>query len=78
MTFSPGTNFYFNNFKATGEQNLIESLIIESIKIYGMDMMYLPRRYGNLDPIYTEDSASYYDRAYPLELYIKSVDGFQG
>lgn len=78
MTFSPGTNFYFNNWKATGEQNLIESLIIESIKIYGMDMMYLPRRYGNLDPIYTEDSSSFYDRAYPIELYIKSVDGFQG
>jgi hypothetical protein len=78
MTFSPGTNFYFNNWKATGEQNLIESLIIESIKIYGMDMMYLPRRYGNLDPIYTEDSASFYNRAYPIEFYIKSVDGFQG
>ena len=78
MTFSPGTSFYFNNWKATGEQNLIESLIIESIKIYGMDMMYLPRRYGNLDPDYTEDASSFYDRAYPIELYIKSVDGFQG
>lgn len=78
MTFSPGTNFYFNNFKATGEQNLIESLIIEAIKIYGQDMYYLPRRIGNLDPVYTEDASSYYDRAYPIEMYIKSVDGFQG
>lgn len=41
-------------------------------------MFYLPRRYGNLDPVYTEDAASFYDRAYPIELYIKSVDGFQG
>lgn len=78
MAYSPGTSFYFNNWKATGEQNLIESLIIEAIKIYGMDMMYLPRRYGNIDPIYTEDASSYYDRAYPIELYIKSIDGFQG
>ena len=78
MTFSPGTNFYFNNFRSNGEQNLIESLIIESIKIFGMDMYYLPRRIGNLDPIYTEDASSYYDRAYPIELYIKSIDGFQG
>ena len=78
MTFSPGTNFYFNNFKATGEQNLIESLIIESIKIYGQDMFYMPRRYGNLDPVYTEDASSFYNRAYPIELYIKSIDGFQG
>lgn len=73
-----GTNFYFNNFQASNEQGVIEDLIIESIKIYGQDMFYLPRRYGNLDPVYTEDAASFYDRAYPIELYIKSVDGFQG
>lgn len=73
-----GTNFYFNNFTNTGEQLLIENLIIESIKIYGQDMFYLPRRYGNLDPVYTEDATSFYDRAYPIEMYIKSVDGFQG
>lgn len=73
-----GTNFYFNNFSNSGEQLLIENLIIESIKIYGQDMQYLPRRYGNLDPVYTEDAASFYDRAYPIEMYIKNVDGFQG
>jgi hypothetical protein len=73
-----GTNFYFNNFQASNEQGVIEDLIIESIKIYGQDMYYLPRRYGNLDPVYTEDSTSFYDRAYPIELYIKNVDGFAG
>lgn len=73
-----GTNFYFNNFTNSGEQLLIENLIIESIKIYGQDMYYMPRRYGSLDPVYTEDPNSFYDRAYNVELYIKSVDGFQG
>ena len=73
-----GTNFYFNNFTNSSEQRLIEDLIIESIKIYGQDMYYLPRRFGSLDPVYTEDAASFYDRAYPIELYIKNVDGFQG
>lgn len=73
-----GTNFYFNNFTNSGEQLLIEDLIIESIKIYGQDMHYLPRRYGNLDKVYTEDATSFYDRAYPIELYIKNVDGFAG
>lgn len=73
-----GTNFYFNNFQNTGEQRLIEDLIIESIKIYGQDMFYMPRRFGNLDQVYTEDASSYYDRAYPIELYIKNVDGFSG
>lgn len=73
-----GTNFYFSNFSNSGEQLLIENLIIESIKVYGMDLYYLPRRFGNLDPVYTEDATSFYDRAYPIEMYIKSVDGFQG
>lgn len=73
-----GTNFYFNNFQNSSEQQLIEDLIIESIKIYGQDMFYMPRRYGSLDPVYTEDAASFYDRAYNVEFYIKSVDGFTG
>jgi hypothetical protein len=73
-----GTNFYFNNFQASNEQGIIEDLIIESIKIYGQDMYYLPRRFSNLDPVFTEDASSFYDRAYPIELYIKSVDGFAG
>ena len=72
------TNFYFNNFQNTGEQGLIESLIIESIKIYGEDMYYMPRKYGNPDKLYTADDQSYYDEAVLVELYIKSVDGFSG
>jgi hypothetical protein len=37
------TNFFFNNFQASQEQLLLENLIIESIKIYGQDMYYIPR-----------------------------------
>ena len=72
------TNFYFNNFKNSQEQLLIENLIIESIKIYGQDMYYIPRVIKNKDEIYGSDDISEYNRAYPVELYIKSVDGFTG
>lgn len=72
------TNFFFNNFKSSQEQNLLESLIIESIKIYGEDMYYVPRNLNNLDKLYTEDDQSSYTQAYPVEFYIKSVDGFSG
>lgn len=72
------TNFFFNNFKSSQEQNLLESLIIESIKIYGEDMYYVPRNINNLDKLYTEDDQSSYTNAYPIEFYIKSVDGFSG
>jgi hypothetical protein len=72
------TNFYFNNFQNSQEQLLIENLIIESIKIYGQDMYYIPRVIKNKDEIYGADDISEYNRAYPVEFYIKSVDGFTG
>ena len=72
------TNFYFNNFSSTGEQNLYEDLIIESIKIYGEDMYYIPRVITNYDNLLGEDASSQYNHAIMVELYIKSVDGFTG
>jgi len=72
------TNFFFNNFKQSQEQLLLESLIIEAIKIYGQDMYYIPRVIGNLDKLYTADDQSRYEQAFMVELYIKSVDGFTG
>ena len=72
------TNFYFNNFKSSQEQLLLESLIIEAIKIYGEDMYYIPRNINNLDMLYTADDQSSYTQAFLVEFYIKSVDGFSG
>lgn len=72
------TNFFFNNFQASQEQLLLENLIIESIKIYGQDMMYIPRKLNNYDDVYGADDQSSYEAAYPIEIYIKSVDGFTG
>ena len=72
------TNFFFNNFKASQEQLLLENLVIESIKIYGQDMYYVPRKLNNYDPVYGADDISTYDTAYPIEMYIRSVDGFSG
>jgi hypothetical protein len=36
-------NPYFNKFKNLPEQNLVEDLTIEAIKIHGMEIYYLPR-----------------------------------
>ena len=72
------TNFFFNNFNASQEQLLLESLIIESIKIYGQDMQYIPRVLNKYDDVYGADDQSSYERAYPIEMYIKSIDGFSG
>lgn len=72
------TNFYFNNFAASNEQNLLHDLIIESIRIYGEDMLYVPRKLNNYDQMLGADDSSSYETAILVELYIKSVDGFGG
>ena len=73
------TNFYFqsgNTSGTTNEQRLVEDLVIESLKIYGHDVYYLPKRTGNLDGILGEDALVYFDQAYPLEMYLENVQGF--
>lgn len=74
----PTTNLYFNNHAFSGEQNLIEDLIIESIRIYGVDCYYIPRTVVKEDLVFGEDTLSKFDDAYLIEMYIKSVDGFEG
>ena len=72
------TNTYFRNFDARNEQELLHSLVTESIQIYGHDVNYIPRTLVNEDTILGEDSISEYKDAYSIEMYIKSVDGFEG
>jgi hypothetical protein len=72
------TNFFFNNFQSSQEQLLIEDLVIESIKIYGLDCWYVPKKLIDKDKIYGEDSLSEYNKSYMVEMYVKNVEGFAG
>lgn len=74
----PTTNFFFNNYKQSQEQDLLESLTIEAIGIYGEDMYYIPRRINNKDKLYTEDDQSSYEQAFQVPIYIENVNGFAG
>lgn len=74
----PTTNFYFNNYGNSMEQTLIEDLIIESIKVYGIECLYMPKTLVAKDNLFGEDVLSKFEDAYPIEMYIKSVDGFSG
>ena len=60
------------------EQNLYEDLIIESLKIFGQDVYYIPRTLVSRDNILREDAASKFDDAYLIEAYIENSDGFEG
>ena len=72
------TNSYFRNFDAKNEQELLHSLVTESIQVFGHDVSYIPRTLINEDTILGEDSISEFKDAYSIEMYIKSVDGFEG
>ena len=72
------TNFFFNNFSSSGEQTLIENLVIESIKIHGVDNYYIPRKIINRDNAFREQEFSEYGEAIQIEMYIRNVDGFEG
>lgn len=62
------TNFFFNNFNSSQEQLLLENLVIESIKIYGHDVYYIPLTRTSYDDIYGEDDQAAYNSAYFMEI----------
>ena len=73
------TRSLFNNTSSAIEQSTLESLITESIQIYGIDNYYLPQTLTNSNSLFGEDfGTSSYNIAYPLEMYVKNVDGFEG
>lgn len=72
------TNFYFSNFENSMEQNLIEDLIIESIRIFGHNLYYINRQLGAHDDLLNEDDLPIFNDAYMMEMYIKNVEGFEG
>ena len=73
------TNQYFNlHGTNTPEQRLIENLNIEAIQTFGTDVYYCPRTLNDEDTLMGDDNTSSYNSAHTIEMYIKSVDGFEG
>ena len=70
-------NVYFSG-GTRSEQRLYEDLIIESLKIYGHDVYYLPREIVKEDDLFTEDVLSKFDENYMIEMYISNYEGFEG
>ena len=71
-------NKYFKPYSYGREQDTAEDLIIESIKIYGLDVKYLPRTIINQDFLLGEDALGKFNSAIDLEVYIKNIQGFEG
>ena len=71
-------NRYFNTTAFAPEQDLVQDLIDESIQIYGHDVHYIPRDTVNLDTFLGEDPLTAFTTTYPIEMYLKTLESFQG
>ncbi len=63
---------------SSSEQRLVQDLINEQLKIYGQDIVYLPRKIINKKTIMKEVVASTFDDAYRMEAYLLNYQGFEG
>ena len=68
-------NPYFQQGART-EQNLLQDLINEQLKMYGVEVHYLPRKYVTENTVIREVIQSTFDDAYPIEAYVENVDGY--
>ena len=70
-------NPYFQQ-GAASEQNLIQDLVNEQLKIYGIEIYYLPRQYMKKNTVIKEVIESKFTDAYPLEAYVDTYQGYEG
>ena len=61
---------------SSGEQSLVQSLINEQLKMYGVEVHYMPRKFVSEKSILKEVVQSKFDDAYPIEAYIDNFDGY--
>lgn len=73
------TSVYFNNQRATVEQQLLEDLIIESIKNHGIDVYYIPREsQSSIDELFGDDPVKSYRHAIKIEMYLETFQDYEG
>jgi len=59
-----------------GEQNLIQDLINEQLKMYGIEVYYMPRKIISKGKIIKDVIFSKFKSAFPIEAYLVNYDGF--
>ena len=60
------------------EQNLIQDLVNEHLKIYGVEVTYIPRKFVRKQTIIKEVQSSVFDDNFLLEAYVNTFDGYGG
>ena len=61
-----------------GEQRLVQDLINEQLRLYGVEVTYIPRKFVNKATIIEEVTSSKFDDNFSVEMYVNSYDGYSG
>ena len=62
----------------SSEQNLVQDLINEQLRTYGVEIFYIPRKFVTEKSVIREVVQSKFDLALPLEAYVDNYDQYSG
>ena len=62
----------------SSEQRLVQDLINEQLRMYGIEVVYIPRKYVNRKTIIEEVTASKFDDNFAIEAYLNNFEGYSG
>lgn len=68
--------FFLNG--SPSEQRLVQDLINEQLRMYGVEVLYVPRKFVRKETIIREVTTSKFGDNYAIEAYVASYDGYSG
>lgn len=60
------------------EQRLVQELINEQLKIYGVEVTYIPRKFVRRESVIREISSSKFNDNFSIEAYVSNYEGYTG
>ena len=63
---------------SASEQRLVQDLINEQLRMFGIEVYYLPREIINRKTVFQEIQSSEFDDNYLIEAYVNTYDGYTG
>ena len=63
---------------STQEQNLMQDLVNEQLRMYGIDVFYIPREFVRDATIMREVTSSQFRSYFIIEAYLNNFDGYGG
>jgi hypothetical protein len=68
--------FFLNG--SPSEQRLVQDLINEQLRMYGVEVLYIPRRFVRKETIIREVTTSKFSDNYAIEAYVNTYEGYGG